>query len=146
MGILDALLKKPQMIANVAEFASQNPDLAKAAMSLLSSRDTSVGGSDGLAGIIGALKTNGLDDIVSSWLGSGANKAINPDQVKTALGNDTLKQFAQKAGIGSADDASTVLAGILPGIVDKLSPNGRLPDAKGLDGLIGGLLGSLGKA
>lgn len=56
-----------------------------------------------------------------------------------------LEQFASKAGIGSCNDASTVLAGLLPGLVDKLSPDGKLPDAGGLDGLIGGLLGSLGK-
>lgn len=145
MGILDALLKNPQMIGNVAEFASSNPQLAKAAMSLLSSGDSSVGGSGGIAGLLGSLQSSGLGDIVESWLGSGDNKAINPDQIKSALGSDTLSQFARKAGIDSENDASTILAGLLPGVVDKLSPDGKLPDAGGLDDLLGGLMGALGK-
>jgi uncharacterized protein YidB (DUF937 family) len=143
MGLLSSLIQNPQMISNIAKFASENPQISKAAMSLLSSQDSSVGGGAGLGGILESLNSKGLGDVVSSWLGSGDNKAIAPDQVKEALGSDAVAQFAQKAGIESVGDASTVLAGMLPGLVDKLSPDGKIPETSGLDGLVGGILGAL---
>jgi uncharacterized protein YidB (DUF937 family) len=145
MGILDTLIKNPQMISNIASFASENPQLAKAAMSLFSDTDGSVGGSAGIAGLIDKLQGQGLGDIVSSWIGNSDNKAITPDQVKSALGSDAVSEFASKAGISSQNDASTVLAGLLPGLVDQLSPDGKLPDGSGLQGMLGGILGALNR-
>lgn len=144
MGILDSLLKNPEVLGNVADFVSSNPQLAKAAMSLFSSSDASVGGAGGIGGLLESLQAEGLGDIVQSWLGGGDNKAISPDQVRSALGPDTLAQFAEKAGIGADSEASTVLAGLLPTLVDKLSPEGKLPDGGGLDDMLGGLMGALG--
>ena len=139
MGMLDALLKNPEMIGDVAKFAADNPEVAKAAMSFFSSSDGSGGG---LGDIVGALQSGGLGDAVSSWLGSGDNLAVEPGQLQSALGDDQISAFAEKAGV-SGSEASTLLAGILPQIVDKLSPEGQLPDAGGLDSMLGGLMGSL---
>jgi uncharacterized protein YidB (DUF937 family) len=58
------------------------------------------------------------------------------------LGDDQISAFAEKAGV-SGSEASTLLAGLLPQIVDKLSPEGQLPDAGGLDSMLGGLMGAL---
>lgn len=140
MGILDALLKNPDMIGDVAKFASENPQIAKATMKMFSSKGT--GG--GLGDVLGKLEAGGLGDTVSSWLGSGANKAVDPGRLGDALGADRISKFAKQAGVSSSE-ASTLLAGMLPGLVDKLSPDGKLPDKGGLDSLIGGLLGSIGK-
>lgn len=139
MGMLDALVKNPQMIGDVAKFAKDNPQIAQAAMSLLSS---SGGGSasGGLDGVLGALRSKGLGDVVSSWVGTGANRAISPEQVQSALGQDKVSQFAKQAGV-SGNEATAALAGMLPGLVDKLSPDGRLPDAKGIESMIGQFLG-----
>ena len=141
MGILDALIKNPQMIGDVAKFASDNPQVAKAALSFLSSGSGSGGG---LGRVVGALQSGGLGDAVSSWLGSGDNVAVAPEQLKSALGDDNISKFAEQAGV-SGSEASAVLAGLLPQIVDKLSPDGQLPDSGGLDSLLGGLMGALGK-
>jgi uncharacterized protein YidB (DUF937 family) len=137
--MLDALVKNPQMIGDVAKFAKDNPQIAQAAMSLLSS---SGGGSasGGLDGVLGALRSKGLGDVVSSWVGTGANRAISPEQVQSALGQDKVSQFAKQAGV-SGNEATAALAGMLPGLVDKLSPDGRLPDAKGIESMIGQFLG-----
>lgn len=139
MGMLDAIMKNPELLGDAARFASDNPEIAKAAMKLLSS-DT--GG--GLGGLLSNLESGGLGDAVSSWLGSGSNKAIDPAKLKDAIGADALSGFAKDAGV-SGSEASALLAGILPGLVDKLSPDGKLPDAGGLDSVLGGLLGSLGR-
>jgi uncharacterized protein YidB (DUF937 family) len=137
--MLDALVKNPQMIGDVAKFAKDNPQIAQAAMSLLGS---SGGGSasGGLDGVLGALRSKGLGDVVSSWVGTGANRAISPEQVQSALGQDKVSQFAKQAGV-SGNEATAALAGMLPGLVDKLSPDGRLPDAKGIESMIGQFLG-----
>ena len=139
MGMLDALLKNPEMIGDVAKLAADNPEIAKAAMSFFSSSNGSGGG---LGDIVGALQSGGLGDVVSSWLGSGDNVAVEPGQLQSALGDDKIAAFAEKAGV-SGSEASTLLAGLLPQIVDKLSPDGQLPDAGGLESMLGGLLGSL---
>lgn len=144
MGMLDALLKNPQMIGDVAKFAKDNPQIAKAAMSFLSSSGGSAAkGGGGLGSVLGALQSGGLSDVVSSWVGTGANKSISPDQIQKALGSDRVQQFAKQAGV-SGNEASSALAAMLPGLVDKLSPDGKLPDASGLDGMIGKLLGGRG--
>lgn len=141
MGMLDALIKNPKMIGNIAAFASENPQIAKAAMELFSSR---AGADGGLDGLLGQLKAGGLGDAVSSWLGKGDNKAVTPEKLQEALGDERISAFAKRAGV-SGSEASTLLAGMLPGLIDKLSPDGKLPDAGGLDSMIGGLMGALRK-
>lgn len=143
MGILDTLLKNPGAMVDMAKFAVDNPQIAQAAMSLVSSDDTSVGGSAGLSGILDSLNGAGLGDAVSSWLGNGENSEIDAAQLQAALGDDTISQFAEKAGIGSIGDATSLLSGVLPKLVDQLSPDGNLPDASSLDNALGGLLGKL---
>jgi uncharacterized protein YidB (DUF937 family) len=76
---------------------------------------------------------------LSSWIGTGANEHVTPDQVEQAVGTDTVAQVAADAGV-SHEEAKSGLASALPGLIDKLSPNGQLPDL----GSLGGLLGKLG--
>lgn len=99
-------------------------------------------GSSGLSGIIDSLTKSGLGDIASSWVGTGANKAIAPDQIMKALGNSHVSDLASKLGI-SPETVSSTLAKVLPNVVDKLTPNGKLPTddllAQGLNLLKGGL-------
>ena len=139
MGMLDALVKNPQMIGDVAKFAKDNPQIAKAALSMLSSSGSST--SSGLGSVLGALQSKGLGDVVSSWISTGENKSISPDQLQSALGQEKLSQFAKQAGV-SGSEASAALAGMLPSLVDKLSPDGKLPDAKGIESMIGKFFGS----
>jgi uncharacterized protein YidB (DUF937 family) len=90
----------------------------------------------GLSGLVQNFQNKGLGDIVSSWVGTGANASISPDQMKDALGSDQVNTFAEKTGI-SQDAATGQLANLLPGLVDKLTPDGKVPE--------GGLL-SMGKS
>lgn len=142
MGLLDKLLKNPEMMGDMAKFAADNPEIAKSVMQLLSS---SGGSGGGLGDILGSLQNGGLGDAVSSWLGSGDNQSVSPDALASALGADQVSSFADKAGI-SGSEAGALLAGLLPQIVDKLSPQGEVPDSGNLDGVLEGLLGSLTKS
>jgi len=81
----------------------------------------------GLAGLIQALHANGLGDVVSSWIGTGPNQPISASQIQGVLGSDAVKQLAARMGI-SPEAVSAKLAKVLPGAIDKLTPNGKLPE------------------
>jgi uncharacterized protein YidB (DUF937 family) len=138
MGLLDDLVKQSGGLGAVGQMVAKNPQLLAAAASLLSSKDTSVGGSGGLGGLVGAFQKQGLGDVMSSWVSTGANKSISPAQLSGVLGQDTLNQFAKKAGVG-AGDASNVLASLLPMMVNQVTPQGKVPEASALDAVLGGL-------
>ena len=63
---------------------------------------------------------------MSSWVGTGANQAVSGEAIQQALGSDKIQELAAKAGI-SSEALSSGLAQMLPGVVDKLTPNGEVP-------------------
>jgi len=71
-----------------------------------------------LSSIIGNLTNGNLGDVVSSWIGSGENAPIEPDQVSELVGEDKISEFAQKLGL-DVDSAKKALADALPNVVDK---------------------------
>lgn len=80
----------------------------------------------GLGGLLAQLQQAGLDDIVRSWVGTGENKPVQPDDLGDALGKKTVTQMADKAGC-SPNDLLAQLSKALPGIIDKLTHDGRIP-------------------
>ena len=82
----------------------------------------------GLQGLINQFQQNGLGDTVSSWVGTGPNKSISPDQVHQALGPDLLQQLSAKSGL-SVQDLAQKLSQFLPQAVDTMTPGGQVPKA-----------------
>ncbi|HLW90620.1 MAG TPA: YidB family protein [Roseiarcus sp.] len=80
----------------------------------------------GLNDLVQKFQAAGHGDVVNSWVGSGPNQPIQPSQVGSALGQQTISDLARQAGV-SEQDLLNQLAQALPGLVDKLSPGGRLP-------------------
>lgn len=80
----------------------------------------------GLGSLIDRFRNAGHADTVNSWVGTGPSKPISPGQLQQTLGNDTLSNLAQQAGI-SEQDLLAQLSQALPAIINKLTPNGRLP-------------------
>ena len=80
----------------------------------------------GIQGIISQLEQQGLGGTVRSWVGTGANQPITPDQIHQAFGSDTIKQIASRVGM-TPEDLAAKLSQILPQAVDKLTPGGVLP-------------------
>jgi uncharacterized protein YidB (DUF937 family) len=99
----------------------------------------SQGGVEGLLSKFGGANSP-IAGQLSSWLGNGANQPVTPDQVEQAVGTDTVAQVAQDAGV-SHEEAKSQLASELPQLIDKLSPNGKLPGLGDLGGLFGKLTG-----
>lgn len=143
MGLLDDVMKNVGGLEGIAGMAAKNPQLVAAAATLLSSKDSSVGGSGGLGALMSAFDSKGLGSVMSSWVGSGSNESIGAEQIVSVLGNDTLSQFASKAGIGLAE-AGPALASVLPSLVNQLTPQGQVPQSSSLESALGGLLSNLG--
>ncbi len=80
----------------------------------------------GIQGIIAQLEQQGLGGTVRSWVGTGANQPITPDQIHQAFGSDTIKQLAARVGM-TPEDLAAKLSHVLPQAVDKLTPGGVLP-------------------
>jgi len=82
----------------------------------------------GVSGLLEAFQKQGLGGVVSSWVGTGANQAVSPEQVQSALGNQQVQEVASKLGV-SPQEASSHIAQWLPSVIDHLTPNGQVPAA-----------------
>lgn len=80
----------------------------------------------GIQGIVKQLEANGLGDTVKSWIGTGQNHPVSGEQLHAALDTNTLAPLAAKLGI-TTQELSAKLAEVLPGAVDKLTPDGVVP-------------------
>ena len=80
----------------------------------------------GLGGLLNKLQQGGLGNVANSWVGSGQNQPVAPGQLGSTLGPSIIKMLAQKSGL-SEEEITKQLSQVLPGIVDKLTPNGKLP-------------------
>jgi uncharacterized protein YidB (DUF937 family) len=120
----ELLLGKPQA-------GNQPTPQQQASMPQASSPQANAGGQDGgslggLGGLLAQLQAAGLDNVVKSWIGTGQNQPVQPDELGDALGKKTVTQMADKAGC-SKDDLLAQLSAALPGLIDKLTHDGRIP-------------------
>ena len=121
MGLLDDMVTKATGTGSSKEPAS---GLAGGILEMLKNQP------GGLSGLVQTFQEKGLGGIVNSWVGTGQNLPISAEQIQGALGSEKVKQLAAKAGI-SPDVASSKLAELLPTVVDKLTPDGKIQE--GLD-------------
>jgi uncharacterized protein YidB (DUF937 family) len=117
MGLLDNL--ENQALGNVSG-GSSNP-LASGLLQMIQNQP------GGLQGLVQTFHDKGMGGLVSSWISTGPNPPIRADQVHQVLGSDQVKALAAKAGI-NPDVAGAAIAQLLPTLVDKLTPNGAVPD------------------
>jgi len=95
-------------------------------MQLLSGQARGAGPGGGLAGLIDGFRSAGLGHLADSWIGSGQNLPVSPDQLRNVLGQQQTEQMARQSGI-PIETLLSQLAQHLPGVVDRLTPNGTLP-------------------
>jgi uncharacterized protein YidB (DUF937 family) len=79
-------------------------------------------GNGGLDGIVGQLQAGGLGEAVQSWISTGHNLPVSAEQLQSVLGSEQVAGLARSLGIDTSQIASA-----LPGLIDKLTPNGQLP-------------------
>jgi uncharacterized protein YidB (DUF937 family) len=111
----------------------------EAAISLIS--NPQIGG---LQGLIKAFQDKGLGDIIASWVSTKPNLPISAEQIQSVFGNEQIQAIAQKLGMDS-QAASSGLASVLPTVVDKLTPDGAVPEGGMLDKGLAMLKGLISK-
>ncbi len=94
----------------------------------------------GLTGLLEKFRGAGLGHKADSWVGTGPNQPLNPDEVERALGPDELQQIADKTGM-TVEQVREKLAEGLPEIINHVTPDGAVPD----DNALGGMLAKLGR-
>jgi len=140
MGFLDSILGAV-MGGNAQNQNSGQAALINAVIQMIANKNAGSGTAGGLGGLIGALTQGGLGNVAGSWVGTGENQSVSAEQIQSALGNDNgglLARLAQQAGM-SNDDAASGLSQILPGLVDKLTPDGQIPQQDSLENMLGAL-------
>jgi uncharacterized protein YidB (DUF937 family) len=139
MSLFTEILKSAIGATNSSgETENQSQNLLNGALGILES----MGGVDGL---VKKFQQSGLGDLAASWVGTGENKSINPEELANVLGKDKVAALAQQAGIPESQGAS-VLSQIFPAIVDKLTPDGKAPESNNLATWGKVLLGGAGVA
>jgi uncharacterized protein YidB (DUF937 family) len=111
----------------------------------LTSAVTDVFGAEGgVDGLIAKLRAGGLGGAVDSWVSTGSNQPVAPARLGEALGPETVQQLSKSSGL-SIEALLPMLAGILPMIIDHLTPGGNLPKQGGTGSTadIGSIIGSM---
>lgn len=124
--------------ASAGQEETQTQNLLNGALGMLQK----MGGIDGL---VNKLQQSGLGDLAASWIGTGENKNISPEELANVLGKDQIAAIAQQAGIPESQGAS-VLSQVLPAMVDKLTPDGKVPESSSFPTWGKVLLGGVGAA
>ena len=128
MGLLD---KIASIVGDNISGSTENKGLMEQALNLIN--NPAIGG---LPGLINKFQNGGLGDIISSWVGTGANQPISADQIINAVGADRIREIAGKLGVADSQ-ISDGLTSLLPQIIDKLTPNGKVPEGDLLEQGIG---------
>jgi uncharacterized protein YidB (DUF937 family) len=133
MGLLDELARG--IGAQLGKGAGN--EAVNAALNLLNNPELG-----GMAGLVKLFNQGGLEKQMASWIGTGKNLPVSADQIMSVLGQGRVAELAKQAGVGSQDIAGG-LAQMLPQIIDKLTPDGKLPAQNDLAGQLSKLAGAL---
>ena len=125
MGVLGEMAKG--LLSKVLGGGSSQNPLVDIVMGLITNPQ-----SGGLQGLIQTFKEKGLGDAMGSWISTGQNQPVSGDQIQHALGGNFIQQIAQQLG-SSKSEVSGGLANLLPDIIDKLTPTGKLPEGDQLN-------------
>ena len=153
MDMIDLLKIGATMIQNNDDQATSGLDAGAIAGALggLLGGGSNGGGLD-LGSIIGSLSNNGeseqeherneLSEIMSSWVGTGENQSIDPEQVSQIVSEEKIAHFAKELGI-SEESARKALADALPEVVDQATPEGNTDMLSNLLEQVGGISGAM---
>lgn len=84
----------------------------------------------GLGELVDRFNQSGQGDKANSWVGTGPNQDVAPNDLEQALGPQVLDAIAKQTGL-SREDLLARLSKVLPDAVDRYTPGGNLTGAKG---------------
>ena len=136
MNILESLLSGlsgSSSASTPASGSSPMGPLLQIALQMLASN----GSAGGLGGLMDQFQRAGMGQQMNSWVSTGQNMPISPEQLMQVFGRGQMQQMAAGSGL-DADQLSGGLAGMLPQLIDHLTPSGQVP-ATGIDGALADL-------
>jgi uncharacterized protein YidB (DUF937 family) len=83
-------------------------------------------GGSGLGDLVDSFRKSGLGQKAESWVGTGQNETVSPAEVEKGVGGDIIDELAQQTGV-SREELLKRLSDVLPGLVDNMTPAGKLP-------------------
>ena len=89
--------------------------------------------SGGLGDLLKQFQQSGQGEAANSWVSPGPNKQISSGDLASALGADQIDSLMTQSGL-SRQELLNGLSQHLPGVIDQLTPDGRLPTASELAG------------
>ena len=105
-------------------------------------------GASGLEALVAKLRNGGLGDQVDSWISTGTNRPVAPQELEQALGSEETDRLASGSGM-ERSGLLALLSQLLPRVIDGVTPQGRMPTQGevpqgGLGGMLRDILGHLG--
>ena len=88
-------------------------------------------GTGGLGDLLAQFQRAGFGQQADSWVSRGQNQPLPANALEQVFGRGALAEIARHAGLSEAD-ASRGLSQLLPEVVDRVTPDGREPDADAL--------------
>jgi len=134
MGLLDSVIG----VLSGVHSTTASGDSLQAVLRMLADD----GDGPGIDGLRERFEGHGLSQVWASWIGHGDNLPISPDELQRVLGSDTLDDISHELGM-SHRAAADRLSQMLPYVLDKLTPQGRVPE-EGL-GDMGTLMGCMAR-
>jgi uncharacterized protein YidB (DUF937 family) len=91
--------------------------------------------SSGLNDLLKQFQQSGQGDTAGSWVGTGSNKTISPDDLAKVIGDERINSLAAHTGM-SREQLLAGLSRVLPQIIDHLTPEGRMPTEQELSRML----------
>src|SRR5262245_48760445 len=88
---------------------------------------TASGGGGALGGLLEQMQKAGFGDQARSWVGRGQNMPIPPEALDQIFGEHGIGEIARHAGL-TPRQTSEGLSALLPEVVDRVTPDGQVPD------------------
>jgi uncharacterized protein YidB (DUF937 family) len=80
----------------------------------------------GMNAVLDKFRQKGMTRQAQSWMSTGENQPIDEQSVEQVVGHEELREMAQRLGVPEQQVAQA-FAEIMPEMVDKLTPEGQLP-------------------
>lgn len=141
-GVVGEVLGSLQGGAGQGQVGQDHSNVATSLLEMLTSK-----GAGSLGGLVQSFGQAGLGNLIQGWISTGPNPPGTAEQIQQGLGQGNLQALAKKTGL-SVTALLPLLVQVLPSLIDKMTPDGKVPaqamgGGGGLGGLLGGVLGGL---
>jgi len=130
MSYLDDVIDDALREHNISPMGSAGTArVCDALRSLLAPNNTPAAEPAALQQLLIRFQQGGYAEAFRSWMGAGPNAPIEPDELGHVLGDKTVQELSGETGM-PIQALLDELARLLPTVIDRLTPQGTLPDFK----------------